>query len=75
MTRDPAAAARAFDRLFSAIGQLGESIPVLNRIPYFGLLSSVGTFFEDMQSLLDPSQRPAYRQLQQELGREGIHLP
>jgi hypothetical protein len=54
---DGRAAARQFDILFAALGEILESSGVPGAAQYGTLLKSVGNFFENMEGLLNPTRR------------------
>jgi hypothetical protein len=65
---DGRAAARQFDILFAALGEILESSGVPGAAQYGTLLKSIGHFFENMEGLLNPTRRWQHRP-------EGRYLP
>lgn len=66
---DGRAAARQFDKLFAALGEVLESSGVPGAAQYGTLLKSVGNFFENMEGKLNPARRWEHREDWQEAMR------
>jgi hypothetical protein len=77
IARDPKKAAKAFGKVFSSAGELGDLLPKGPWTPYFDWLKKSGNFFVDMLYGLDPNMRPKARRLHEQHGRESgkYHIP
>ncbi len=71
VAQNPDQAARAFGRMFVAVGNLGDLLPSGPWSGYFELLKGAGDFFVNMRSLLDPGIR--WRRQFEEIEREGAY--
>ncbi|MCJ7625788.1 MAG: hypothetical protein MUO76_20030, partial [Anaerolineaceae bacterium] len=71
IAKDPKKAAKAFGKVFSAAGELGDLLPKGPWTPYFEWLKKSGNFFIDMLYGLDPSLRGTARRLAEQAKREG----
>ena len=58
---DPTAAAKAFDKLFRGFGVVCKHLPFPGN-QWAMFFAQVGTFFEDMQQMLDPMKRKSGRE-------------
>ena len=70
IAKDPKKAAKAFGKVFSSAGELGDLLPKGPWTPYFTWLKSSAYFFVDMLYGLDPSMRPKARRLDEKATRE-----
>jgi hypothetical protein len=64
---NPEQAAKAFGKVFSTAGDLGEMLPEGPWTPYFKFLQGAENFFSDMLYGLDPKKKPSNKSIRQYL--------